>query len=124
MSISLSACCSLMKLPSTMMVFSITIIINHYNYYHAWHMNHPHLIHRHGYKHRYSVNAWAGIICNQIIGLYIQPERLNGNVYRMFLEEALPDLLDDIPLCIRRTMWFQHDGTPAHFVVDVRLSIS
>ena len=38
----------------------------------------------------------------------------------MFLEEVLSDLLDGVPLDIRRRMWFQLDGAPAHFAVDVR----
>jgi hypothetical protein len=29
--------------------------------------------------------------------------------------EVLPVLLEDVPLAVRRDMWFQHDRTPAHF---------
>ena len=29
-------------------------------------------------------------------------------------------LLEDVPLDIRRDMWFQHDGAPAHFHRNVR----
>jgi hypothetical protein len=33
----------------------------------------------------------------------------------VFLQEVLPVLLEDVPLAVRRDMWFQHDGAPAHF---------
>jgi hypothetical protein len=94
--------------------------IFNFHYSHEWRRNNPHIIHEHGHQHRYSANVWAGIVLNQIIGPYILPERLTGNVYRLFLEEVLPDLLADVPLGIRRRMWFQQDRVPAHFAVDVR----
>jgi hypothetical protein len=33
----------------------------------------------------------------------------------VFLQEVLPVLLEDLPLAVRRDMWFQHDGASAHF---------
>jgi hypothetical protein len=33
----------------------------------------------------------------------------------VFLLEVLPVLLEDVPLVVRRDMWFQHDEVPAHF---------
>ena len=48
------------------------------------------------------------------------PLRLTGGTYRVFLEEVLGDLLEDVPLDIRRGLWFQHDGAPPHFALDVR----
>jgi hypothetical protein len=87
---------------------------------HEWQLDNPHVIREHGYQQRYSVNVWAGIVHNQIIGPYILPSRLTGNVYRIFLEEVLPGLLENVPLDIRRRMWFQHDGAPAHFHIGVR----
>ena len=63
---------------------------------------------------------WAGIVHNQIIDHYILPEHLAGIVYEAFLEEVLPDLSDDVPLAIRRRLWLQPDGTPAHNHENVR----
>ena len=37
-----------------------------------------------------------------------------ADLYEVFLKQVLPELLDDVPLCIRRQMWFQQDGAPAH----------
>jgi hypothetical protein len=37
-----------------------------------------------------------------------------------FLTEELPELLKDVPLATRQTMWFMHDGAPDHFTHDVK----
>ncbi|CAH1382031.1 unnamed protein product, partial [Tenebrio molitor] len=36
----------------------------------------------------------------------------NGEDYSDFLENNLPELLEDIDLNLRRQIWFQHDGVP------------
>lgn len=36
-----------------------------------------------------------------------------------FSEEVLPELLKDVPIAIRKLMWFQHDGVRAHFRTDL-----
>ena len=51
---------------------------------------------------------------------YIMPSLLNGKNYGVFLEEVLPELLENVPLAVRRRMWFQQDGAPAHFHNGVR----
>jgi hypothetical protein len=38
----------------------------------------------------------------------------------IFLEQSLPALLEDVPLHVRRKMWFMHDGAPAHFSMYAR----
>jgi hypothetical protein len=59
--------------------------------------------------------VWAGIIGNCVVGPYLLSDRLNGPAYCVFLQEVLPVLLEDVPLAVRRDMWFQHDWAPAHF---------
>ena len=54
----------------------------------------------------------AGILHNSI-------GPLNRN-NQSFLEEVLPELLENVPLVVRRRMWFQQDGAPAHFYNGVR----
>ncbi|KMQ84872.1 hypothetical protein RF55_16973 [Lasius niger] len=71
-------------------------------------------------QHQFAVNIWAGIVGDTLIGPYLLPPRLNAYIYLQFLQHVLPDLLEDVPLNIRRDMWFQHDGTPPHFSLDVR----
>lgn len=38
----------------------------------------------------------------------------------LFLQENLSELLENVPLNIRRDMWVQQDGAPAHYSVLVR----
>jgi hypothetical protein len=40
-------------------------------------------------------------------------------MYRVFLEEELPGMLEDIPLTLRRDVWFQHSRAAAHFIHQV-----
>lgn len=82
---------------------------------HIWSESNPHEICESKHQHQYSINVWAGIIGDSLIGPYILPNRLNGAAYRNFLENTLPNLIEDIPLKVLRNMWFMHDGAPAHF---------
>lgn len=50
----------------------------------------------------------------KVIGPYFFDARLDGRVYLEFLDTEVPLLLEDIPLDVRRQMWFQHDGAPPH----------
>jgi hypothetical protein len=67
-----------------------------------------------------TVNVWAGIIGNVLIGPWILPQRLNADIYLIFLRNSLPELLEELPLAVRVEMWFMHDGAPSHFSRNVR----
>jgi len=67
-------------------------------------------------KHKFSINVWAGMIDDLVIGPYVLPNRLNQDTFLEFL----PVLLEDLPLATRQVMWFQLDGAPAHFGRSVR----
>lgn len=87
---------------------------------HVWSEENPYAIRQQRYQQRFSINVWAGIVNDFFIGPYLLPTRLNGESYGIFLEQVLPELLQDVPIVIRNRMWFQHDGAPAHFSTDVR----
>lgn len=87
---------------------------------HVYADENPHATKTTHYQHEFRVNVWAGIIDNFIVGPVILPNRLNGDHYLDHLQNTLPDLLDDIPLGLRRNMWFMHDGAPPHFTLAVR----
>jgi len=63
-----------------------------------------------------------GMVDNIIIGPHFFPEHINitVEVYSEFLEETLPNLLDDIPLNIWPNIIYQQDGHPAHTSVLAR----
>jgi hypothetical protein len=80
----------------------------------------PHGIIESNYQHRLSVNVWCGVIGDQLIGLYIFPQRLTGAIYANFLRDKLPALLENVPLQTRLQMYYQHDGAPPHYRQVVR----
>ena len=40
-----------------------------------------------------------------MVGYYLLPTRLTGDMYEVFLRLVLPELLDEMALCIQRQMW-------------------
>lgn len=95
--------------------------INRHNEHHYAEQN-PHCrktIHVQG---RYSVNVWAGILDDMIIGPFFFPQNthVNGEVYADFIEHTLSDLLENVPLALRSTIIFQQDGHPAHTSIVAR----
>ena len=94
-------------------------IFNFHNQ-HNWMEDNPHAIVQSRHQHQFSINVWAGIIGNELIGPHILPRRLTGNAYAYFLEHDLPRLLDVIPLETRDLMWLMHDGAPPHFSIVAR----
>ena len=85
-----------------------------------WAEENPHAITETNDQYQFSVNVWAGIIGDRLIGPFFLPERLDGRSYHNFLQEELPLLLEDVPIALRNDMWYMHDGAPAHFSVMVR----
>jgi len=99
--------------------FSRDAIMNFHNN-HVWAEDNHHVVHEGRFQHQFSLNVWVGIIGDVLIGPVFLPARLTGEVYRNFLEQTLPPLLEDVPLATRHAMWFMHDGAPAHFSVLAR----
>lgn len=87
---------------------------------HLWDNENPHGIALQKNQNQFAVNIWAGIVGDKLIGPYLLPPRLNGHIYLQFLKHVLPELLQDVPFHIKRAMWIQHDGAPAHYTLDVR----
>ena len=63
---------------------------------------------------RVSINVWAEIYGDQIIGPFLFEENLNGNRYLEFLNNEFQEYLSNIPLDRLRRIWFQQDGAPPH----------
>lgn len=87
---------------------------------HSYALENQHLMREQRSQYRFKVNLWTGILNGQIIGPFELPENLNGEIYHDFLEDELPNLLEDAPLATRRAMWLQNDGCPAHYARGVR----
>lgn len=87
---------------------------------HYWSQTNPHWMREVDHQNRWSINVWCGVLGHRIIGPFIFNGHLNGESYLNFLENDLPILLEDVPLDLRTSMWYQHDGCPAHFSQRVR----
>jgi hypothetical protein len=88
---------------------------------HTWTEISPHNILESSHQQRFSLNVWAGVLGNQLIGPYFIQHRLTGASYLEFLQkELLPHLLEDVPLAASFSMWFMHDGVPLHFSLVLR----
>lgn len=91
-----------------------------------WSRENPHWMMEANTQYPRKVNVWAGIINNQIIGPYFFNETLNGERYLEFLNNFLVPTLkrlfpdNDNPDQIDRNIWYQQDGAPPHFAVEVR----
>lgn len=97
--------------------------ITNYHNAHYWQEReegNPHLKRPKGSQRRFSCNVWMGLINKYLIGPHFLPNNLTGATYEEFLRNTLFDLLEDVPLAIRRDMIYQQDGCPAHFRLSVR----
>jgi hypothetical protein len=90
---------------------------------HFWAHHNPHVTRECGHQVRLSINVWTGIIGNCVVGPFLLPESLSGPAYCVFLQEVQPLLLEDVPLAVRRDMWFQHDGAPVHFSAQTQHTV-
>lgn len=94
-------------------------IINFHNN-HLWADENPHGINESRHQQRFSINVWAGIVDEFLIGPFVLPRKLNGRSYLNFLRDNLPLLMEIVPLAVRQRIFFMHDGAPPHFSLLVR----
>lgn len=87
---------------------------------HFWSAENPHLTRRNAYQTRFSLNVWAGVINDVVIGPHFIEGRLNGMNYLDLLREVVPELLRGVPEHYLENLHYQHDGAPAHFHNRVR----
>ena len=55
------------------------------------------------------------MIDDMLIGPIILDKHITGQNYLDFLQNGLPEQLEDVPLATRIAMYFQHDGAPSHY---------
>ncbi|XP_032689036.1 uncharacterized protein LOC116852618 [Odontomachus brunneus] len=99
--------------------FTLNGVFNSRNFL-LWQEENPHAIREGIFQYRWSINVWAGVTADRVIGPYFLPPRLNGQAYGHFLRNDLPILLEDVPLHMRQILVFQHDGAPAHSARQIR----
>ena len=87
---------------------------------HFWTNENPRWMRTVPFQYPWSVNCWCGIVGNRVIGPYLFEVRLTGQVYANFLQNVLPQLMEDVPLHVRMSMWMQHDGATPHYALRSR----
>lgn len=87
---------------------------------HQWGNQNPYAKIERNHQVRFSLNVWAGIFGDAVIGPLMLPNRINANDFLLFLTTDLPELLEDVPLAARARMWLQCDGAPPHYGIQVR----
>ena len=69
------------------------------------------------YQYPWPVNCWRGIVGDLVIGPYVYEGRFTRPVYANFLQNVLPQIMEDVPLQVRMNVWMQHDGTPPFYAL-------
>lgn len=86
---------------------------------HYWTEANPRVVRPDHFQTRFSVNVWAGILGNRILGPVFL-DRMNGDTYLRLLRTRVRRMLERIPLEEISGLHFQHDGAPPHFSISVR----
>lgn len=81
-----------------------------------WSQHNPHYILETNSQYIERVNVWAGILGSHIIGPFFI-EKINSDKYLELLIEKVGPEIANLNL---ETVWFQHDGCPAHNAYGVR----
>ncbi|KAJ4426512.1 hypothetical protein ANN_27326 [Periplaneta americana] len=89
--------------------------ITNFHSQHVWAYENPRATVPSHHQVRFSLNMWAGIIGDLLVGRHVLVNRLTGQAYTNFLENTILHVLEDTPLINRQHIHFLHDGAPAHF---------
>ena len=65
---------------------------------HVWADENPHAAVESNFQLRFSVSVWCAVLDYQLIGPFVLEGHLTGEAYLRFLQEELPQLLEDVPL--------------------------
>jgi hypothetical protein len=93
--------------------------IANFHYTHVWEDDSLHTTVASRHQHRFSINVWVGILCDQILGPVVLPNRLASALYYRFLVNDSPVLLEHVPLHQRQHMWFMHDAVSSYVLCIV-----
>ncbi|KAJ8888690.1 hypothetical protein PR048_008182 [Dryococelus australis] len=64
--------------------------------------------------------ATQSVDCTSYVIAREKKREFNCDVRRDFLQDVLPEYLEEVTLDAREVMWFQQDGVPPHFAIAVR----
>lgn len=91
-----------------------------------WSTENPHWMREEHTQYPEKVNVWAGIIGDHIIGPFFIDGNLNGDNYLALLQNNVVPTLTNLypdpanPQVPTNMIWFQQDGAPPHYQINVR----
>jgi hypothetical protein len=66
-------------------------------------------------QRHFSINEWCGMIDDMLTGTVILDNCMTVHDYLDFLQNGLPEQLEDVPSATWIAMYFQHDGASFHY---------
>lgn len=81
-----------------------------------WSNQNPHWMTENHTQHPQKLNVWAGILGNSVVGPFIFNGNLNGPQYLEMLQHNIVPAIHTI----RGDCFFQQDGAPPHYDINVR----
>lgn len=89
-----------------------------------WSIDNPHWLREVNHQRQWTLNTWCGVFDGKIVGPHFFDNNLNGEIYNEFLNNEFLEILRPVPIRTQRNMWFMQDGCPAHYAVDVRMTLT
>lgn len=85
-----------------------------------WASENPHWMVESHTQHPQKLNVWAGICGRQVIGPFFINGNLNSEIYRNMLQNQILPAIENLFGQNLPTVWFQQDGAPPHYGIQVR----
>lgn len=95
---------NLLFVSSILFTVEATFGITNLHNQHLYTDQNPHGTIQARHQHQFTINVWAGIVGDCLVCSYALPACLTEDVYRDFILNTLPALLEDVPLIIQRCM--------------------
>lgn len=85
---------------------------------HYWSDTNPFWLRADHHQRQWSVNVWCGLYGQQLIGpVFFQGTLTAARYTEMILKNVVEPFVDDLPLAVRRDIWYQHDGATPHYAL-------
>jgi hypothetical protein len=85
-----------------------------------WSDENPHWMRDSHTQYPQKLNVWAGILGNTIIGPFFLNENINAERYLHLLQNQILPAIQNVVGVAFNSVWFQQDGAPPHFGINVR----
>lgn len=85
-----------------------------------WSDENPHWMRESHTQYPQKINVWAGILNHKIIGPFFLDENVNAERYLYLLQTQVLPAIRNLVGDDFNNVWFQQDGAPPHFAINVR----